>query len=69
LATTSQIARNRLAALHVGGNPDPAAVADAKRELATANCEAAIKRALASAPPITADQRAHLAALLVGGAK
>jgi hypothetical protein len=65
----SQIARNRLARLHSAGAPDPAAVIDARRELAAANCERAIQKALAAAPPLTADQRARLAALLVGGAK
>lgn len=64
------LARNRLARLHSGGGtPDPVAVADARRELTAANCEQAIQRALDAAPPLTADQRARLAALLVGGAK
>lgn len=69
MATQSpaQLARTRLARLHVHGTPDPAAVAEAKRDLIAANCEVAIGKALASAPPITAEQRARLAALLAGG--
>lgn len=62
-------ARNRLAGLHSRNNPDPAAVVEAKRELNAAHAERAIQRALDAAPPITADQRSRLAALLVGGAK
>ncbi len=60
-------ARSRLANAHQ--HLDAAAVAVAKRELIAANCEAAIKRALEAAPPLTAEQRARLAALLTGGAK
>lgn len=62
-------ARSRLAGLHRRPNPDPAAVADAKRELNAAHVERAIQKALDSAPPLTDDQRARLAALLAGGAK
>ena len=60
-------ARGRLGGLLRAGKPDPVAVAEARRELTTINCEAAIQRALAAAPPITADQRARLAALLTSG--
>lgn len=62
-------ASGRLAGLHRYGTPDPVAVADARRELTAAHVERTIQRALAAAPPLTADQRARLAALLVGGAK
>ncbi|MFQ1000463.1 hypothetical protein [Modestobacter sp. SSW1-42] len=63
-------ARSRLANLHrAKGGADPAAVTDAKRELKRLLLERDIKLALAEAPPLTADQRASLAALLVGGSK
>lgn len=72
MATTDPVilaARGRLGGLQRGGVRDSAAIADAKRELTTINCERAIQKALAAAPPITAEQRARLAALLTGGAK
>ncbi len=63
------IARNRLAGLHVGRNPDPAAVAEARTELNAAHVERAIQRALDAAPPLTTDQRSRLAALLTDDAR
>lgn len=52
-----------------GKGGDPAAVADARRNLAEAQIKRAIERALAAAPPLTDEQRAKLAALLSGGAR
>lgn len=50
-----------------GGDPDAApAVQDAKRLLAEAKLRQAIERAIASAPPLTAEQRDRLALLLSG---
>ena len=62
-------ARSRLANAHRRADANSAVVADAKRELNAAHVERAIQKALDTAPPLTADQRARLAALLVGGAK
>lgn len=66
------LARNKLSALHVGRKrgrvPDPVAVAEARRELTAAHVERAIQKALGAAPPLTAEQREHLAALLIGAA-
>lgn len=50
-------------------HPDnPEAIATAERDLAEAKIEDAIRRALAVAPPLTAEQRARLGSLLSGGA-
>lgn len=46
---------------------DPVQLAEAKRELALANIEAAIERNLASAPPLTPAQIKLLSGLLKGG--
>lgn len=48
---------------------DPEKIAETKRNLATANLEKYISKVVADAPPLTEDQREHLAALLSGGAK
>lgn len=49
---------------------NPERIADARRELATANIEAAIQRALEKAPPLTPEQVKHLSGLLrTGGSK
>ncbi|WP_314095919.1 hypothetical protein [Microbacterium foliorum] len=45
----------------------PAELAEARRELALANIEAAIERNLASSPPLTTDQKKRIAALLRTG--
>lgn len=62
-------ARSRLANLHVGGHPDPHQVTEARRDLSAAHVEKAIAKALAAAPPLTAEQRSRLAGLLAGGAR
>lgn len=48
---------------------DPIAVAEARRDLAAAKIEQYIARTIADAPALSPDQKAHLAALLRGGAK
>jgi hypothetical protein len=63
------IARNRLAGLHVGRTPDPAAVREARQELTFAKVERSIAEALDVDPPLTTDQRSRLAALLTAGSK
>ena len=61
--TSSAIARAHLAG-------DPEVVAVARREHEFARIEAAIERALATAPPLTAAQVKHLSGLLrTGGQK
>lgn len=60
-------ARSRVGVAARVGTPDQ--LAQAKRELTAANCERAIQKALAAAPPITADQRSRLAGLLTGGVR
>ncbi len=44
--------------------PDAPQTALARRDLRAANLEAAIRRAVAEAPPLTRDQKARLRALL-----
>ncbi|WP_168627939.1 hypothetical protein [Cryobacterium sp. BB307] len=46
---------------------DQSQVFEARQELATANIEAAIERALAAAPPLTPSQVKRLTGLLKGG--
>lgn len=46
---------------------DPDRVAEARRNLAEAKIAAAISEAIASAPPLTADQRVRLASILNSG--
>lgn len=60
-------ARSRLANLH-RANPraTPEQLDSARAELAAANIAAAVQRNLATAPPLTAEQRAAIAALLAG---
>lgn len=61
------VARSRLAnASHRGG--DPAAIIEARRDFTAVKLERYIREVVASAPPLTTEQRARLAALLSGGA-
>lgn len=48
---------------------DPKRIAEARRELAEQNITAAVERALAVAPPLTAAQIERLSRLLHGGAR
>lgn len=52
-----------------GKGGDPEAVAEARRNLAAAKIAKAIAQALAEAPPLSAEQRAQLSAILSGGAR
>lgn len=45
----------------------PEAIQAARADLAAANAEAAIRRVVDRFPPLTADQRARLAVILLGG--
>ena len=56
-----------LARAHKTG--DPLKIEQARRNLAAAQAEKAIRQALATAPPLTAEQRNQLAGLLRGDAR
>lgn len=60
------IARSRLANATRWGTPEDAA--EARRDLAAAKLEASIGKITGDAPPLTDDQRDHLAALIREGA-
>lgn len=64
-------ARSQVAVLYQRGNKPAKAEADkARRALTEAKLERAVQQALASAPPLTSEQRERIAQLLtVGGAK
>lgn len=63
-------ARSALARAHAHNpNPDPALIAGLKRNLTEAKLERAIREAVAAAPPLSAAQKARLAAILSGGAR
>ncbi|WP_298992107.1 hypothetical protein [uncultured Pseudokineococcus sp.] len=62
-------ARSRVANLHRARERDPGAIAEAKRDLAAAQLERAIRTALAADLPPSPEQRDRLAALLAGGAR
>ena len=47
---------------------NPAQLAEARRDLAAERIADAIRKAVADAPPLTAEQKAELAALLWGAA-
>lgn len=59
--------RARVAAASRWGNAEDKAAA--VRDLAAANLEKYIQKVVSDAPPLTDEQREHLAALLMGGAK
>ena len=63
----AQTARNRLGARKLNGSA-PELIEAARRDLAAATIETWISRILTEAPPLTADQLAHLRALLHPGA-
>lgn len=58
-------ARSRLA--HASRYGTPRDAADARRDLTAAKLEQAIRSATADAPPLTTEQRDHLAALILEG--
>jgi hypothetical protein len=59
-------ARARLGA-HIRNGAEPRRIADARRNLDTANLAAHIKRVVDAAPPLTDEQRERLALLLHPG--
>lgn len=61
-------ARNRLGAVVRHHPNDPERVSAARADLAAAKLEEYIARVVATAPPLTVEQRDRLAVLLRGGA-
>jgi hypothetical protein len=57
--------RSRVGVAYRNGNPE--AITEASRDHAAAMLEVFIQRTLATAPPLTDDQRRQLAVLLRGG--
>ncbi|WP_344054452.1 hypothetical protein [Microbacterium lacus] len=60
--------RARVASLSRSRSADDPDLIAARRDLRAARIEDYIQRVVATAPPLTADQRSRLAALLVGDA-
>lgn len=58
--------RSRVATAHRSGDPEQ--IAQARRDHAAATLESHISRIVGAAPPLTAEQRDRLAALLRGAA-
>jgi 23S rRNA G2445 N2-methylase RlmL len=50
-----------------GKKPDPSAIADARRNLEAAKLARHIRQVVASAPPLTPEQRSALAQMLLSG--
>ena len=67
MSTSILSIRGRYARLCGLPDTDPAVLAEAKQDLIAANCEVAIRKALAEDPPLSLARRQALAALLVGG--
>lgn len=61
--------RARVASLSKSRKPDDPQLVDARRDLRAARLEAYVAEVVAAAPPLTADQRDRIAALLRGGAR
>lgn len=59
--------RARVASLSRSRTPDDPDLVDARRDLRAARLEDYIRRTIEAAPPLTEDQRRHLAALLGAG--
>ncbi|WP_416443444.1 hypothetical protein AB3K78_11765 [Leucobacter sp. HNU] len=59
-------ARGRVAGLSRDRDPDDPVFIEAKRDLAAANIDQFVKRALAAAPPLTSEQADRIAARLRG---
>lgn len=58
--------RARIASLSRSRKPDDPDLVEARRNLRAASLESHISRVLADAPPLTVDQRRHLAGLFGG---
>lgn len=61
------VARNKLSGMYSHGRtPEPEALAAAQRDLTEAKLERYVREALAAVPPLTDEQRARIASLLLG---
>ncbi len=68
MSSDIQRATARLSGLYIyGKHPSPEVEANARRELAAAKIERAVREAIAKAPRLTDEQRERIAALLVSG--
>lgn len=67
MPTDPQLARNRLAAFTRHHGPHDPRTETARGELAEAKLADAIAKVVATAPPLTAEQRNRLATLLMSG--
>jgi hypothetical protein len=65
-ASPVQSLKGRYAALHRDHKPGSPEILEAGAELAAAKIQQYIERVVAEAPPLTADQRSRIAALLGG---
>lgn len=65
MSSSMKVAAVKVARVSQYGTPEE--LADARRELALANIEAAIERNLAASPPLTPEQKNRIAALLRTG--
>ncbi len=61
-----QSLKGRVAVLHRDHDPNSTPVVEARRDLAAAKIEQYIRRIVADAPPLTAEQRDRLATILRG---
>jgi len=68
MSSTAQSLKGRLARASRDHAPDSPEILDLRRELTAAKIAQYVEKVVASAPPLTADQRARLAALLTSEA-
>lgn len=59
--------RARIASLTRSRQPDDPELVDARRNLAALRLEECVRKTVADAPPLTAEQRDRIAAILRGG--
>lgn len=67
MATQEHSLRQRIAVEHRKRNPDPDVIADLQRQRAVVRVKAFAAEVFAAAPPLTDEQRQHLADLMLGG--
>jgi hypothetical protein len=68
MASREHSLRMRIAREHRHREPDPDVLAALQREHAVARIEDHARKILASSPPLTIDQRRHLAEVMLGEA-
>lgn len=59
--------RQQLATEHRKRDPDPERIADLQRRRAVLRIEGFAAKVLAASPPLSGDQRQHLAEVMLGG--